>query len=180
MDSVTGNLEMEEQAFVFPMKDQKLISTSQFLLLSFGTVGIYTIWWYYKEWRFFNEKDSLDIHPAMRAIFSIFFIYSLFTRILDYAKNFEYSRNYSPGLIFIFVILFNLCSALPAPFYLVSYGWVLLHIAPFEASNFAKTQDSSFKSEYQSTLSMRQVILLVFGVTCWLLIILELLAGETR
>lgn len=178
MDNTSENLEIEDQSFVFPMEDQKLISTSQFLLLSFGTIGIYPIWWFYKEWRFFKEKDNLDIHPAMRAIFSIIFIYSLFSRILDYARDYGYSRNYSPGLNFTVMILFNLCSGLREPFSLISLGAILLNIAPFEASNFAKTQDCSFNSEYQSSLSMRQLILLIFGIACWLLIIVGLLMGD--
>ncbi len=35
-----------------------------FMLLHIATFGLYSTWWIYKNWRFFNEKDNLTINPA--------------------------------------------------------------------------------------------------------------------
>lgn len=178
MDNINENLENENLSLDYPIEDQKLITTTQFLVLNFVTFGVYTLWWMYKEWRFIKEKENLDILPAARAIFSIFFIHSLFTRILDYAKSLGYSKSYSPVLLLVLYIFFTLTSSISMLSSLFSLVWVFLMIPPFQASNFAKLQDSRFNSEYQSSFSTNQIILLVLGVVCWYLFIVGFLFGE--
>ncbi|MFD2902573.1 hypothetical protein [Sphingobacterium anhuiense] len=90
------NLANENLSLDYPIADQKLITAKQFTILNIATGGVYALWWVYKEWRFIEEKDNLHLQPAGRTIFSVFFIYSLFTRILDYAKSFGYNKSYNP------------------------------------------------------------------------------------
>ena len=55
------------------VEEQKIISLNKFIFLSIISFGTYEIWWIYKAWRFYQQKEKLDIMPAARAIFSIFF-----------------------------------------------------------------------------------------------------------
>lgn len=98
----------------------ELVDGTKVLILSLVSFGLYGIWWIYKSWRFFKEKDGLDIMPAARAIFSIFFLYSLFENIQTYARSNGYKKSYSSGTLFAGQIIFGLASRLPAPFWLVS------------------------------------------------------------
>ncbi|EXE34023.1 hypothetical protein J571_4043, partial [Acinetobacter baumannii 554515] len=59
------------------IENLKVISVNKFIFLSLISFGLYPIWWMFKAWRFFLIKDKLNIMPAARAIFSIFFLYSL-------------------------------------------------------------------------------------------------------
>ncbi|MFX8512392.1 hypothetical protein ABTM04_21180, partial [Acinetobacter baumannii] len=63
------------------IENLKVISLNKFIVLSIISFGLYQIWWVFKAWRFFLIKDKLNIMPAARAVFSIFFLYSLFNRI---------------------------------------------------------------------------------------------------
>ncbi len=55
------------------IENLKVISVNKFIFLSLISFGLYPIWWMFKAWRFFLIKDKLNIMPAARAIFSIFF-----------------------------------------------------------------------------------------------------------
>ncbi|MFW6711465.1 hypothetical protein ACODTS_06135, partial [Acinetobacter pittii] len=56
------------------IENLKIISVNKFIFLSLISFGLYPIWWMFKAWRFFLIKDKLNIMPAARAIFSIFFL----------------------------------------------------------------------------------------------------------
>ncbi len=62
------------------LADLTIISLKRFIFLSIISLGLYELWWIFKAWRFFAIKDHLNIMPAARAIFSIFFLYSLFKK----------------------------------------------------------------------------------------------------
>ncbi|RYG11088.1 MAG: hypothetical protein EOO07_21150, partial [Chitinophagaceae bacterium] len=113
---------MEEQSKVLEVVDlfkdeqvevQYLISENKFIFLSVISVGLYPVWWSYKAWRFYQQKQRLDIFPALRALFAIFFLISLFERTLAFAKARGYQSNYSPVLLFLGIIVFSLLSYLP-------------------------------------------------------------------
>ena len=50
------------------------LSVNKFIILSIVTIGLYELWWIYKSWRFFQAKEKSDIMPAMRTVFSIFYL----------------------------------------------------------------------------------------------------------
>ena len=75
------------------MQAQKIISLNKFIFLSVISFGLYPIWWMFEAWRFFMQKDRLDIMPAARAVFALIFLYRLLDEIKDYAdveKNYTY------------------------------------------------------------------------------------------
>lgn len=82
------------------IENLKVISVNKFIFLSLISFGLYPIWWMFKAWRFFLIKDKLNIMPAARAIFSIFFLYSLFNRIKTYAKEQGYINDFSSGWMY--------------------------------------------------------------------------------
>ena len=43
---------------------QYLISENKFIFLSIISSGLYPIWWSYKAWRFYQQKQRLDIFPS--------------------------------------------------------------------------------------------------------------------
>ena len=172
------NLENESLSLDYPIEDQKLVTITQYMLLSIATFGLYTVWWLYKEWRFFRDKEYLDVYPAVRALFSVFFIYSLAKRILDYAQSLGYSKTYDPLLILFVFIFCNIAALFPDPYSVISIVCYFVLIPVIKASNFAKLQDSSFNSEYQSSFSGKQLVLFIAGGIIWILIIIGLLFGD--
>lgn len=63
-----------EQAPHHSVEVQKIISINKFMFLCVLTMGLYLIWWMFKAWRFFMQKDKLDIMPAFRTVLYIIFV----------------------------------------------------------------------------------------------------------
>lgn len=53
--------------------------------MSVCTLGIYQIYWFYMHWRTVKERETSDIWPAPRALFSVLWCYALFRRFADVA-----------------------------------------------------------------------------------------------
>jgi len=163
------------------VEPQYLISTNKFLLLSVLTFGLYNVWWFYKAWRFFGQLENKDLTPAIRAIFGIFFAISLFERILNFAKQNGYERNYSSTLIFIGYLLISLFGFLPDPFHLFGQIATFFLIRPFEALSYAVRKAPAINAIAQENFNARQVILIVIGSLLWVAVLLNtffVISGE--
>jgi len=125
-----GKMDKEYQKF------SNVIPKWKFIFLIIITFGFYEIIWFYRTWKFFKEKDKLNISPFWRAIFSIFFIYSLFKRILALAKKEGYKKTYSAGNLTVVFILIAFSGYLTEPLHLISYLSFLPLIPSLLAMNF--------------------------------------------
>ena len=63
--------------------DSKFLYIPENRLIALGiiTLGLFEIYWMYKNWSYIKERDNLDIMPFWRAIFGIFFMHSLLRNI---------------------------------------------------------------------------------------------------
>ncbi|MDR6561018.1 MULTISPECIES: hypothetical protein [unclassified Arcicella] len=158
---------------------QYIISTNKFIVLSILSFGFYITWWTLKRWRFFRQKDQLNIMPGMRANNDIFFVYSLFNTILKFAKQKGYPKSYSSFLLSIFCILLDLIILLFSPIgslvFLLVIPRTILMIPLIKALNFAQKNSTDFRVVEQSSFNRRQKVLLFFGGFYWLMIILAIL-----
>lgn len=55
-----------------------IVSLNKFLLLFLGTAGLYMTYWFYKQWSCYKKAHKGTQLPVFRAIFSVFFVHSLF------------------------------------------------------------------------------------------------------
>ncbi len=62
------------------------IPVRRLIVLSIASCGLYEAYWIYKNWRFFKEREDLEIHPFWRGVFGLFFCHSLLRRIHDDAE----------------------------------------------------------------------------------------------
>ena len=170
-DKILDNGDLETMNDV---EEQKIISLNKFIFLSIISFGAYEIWWIYKAWKFFQQKERLDIMPAARAIFSIIFLNTLLNKILDFAKEKGYKDNYSATSLFIGFITGNLLAKLPDPFWLISILSFVFLIPPFKALNYAKENSRDFIVNEQASFSGRQIALIVIGVFFWGLVLIAM------
>lgn len=167
----------------FPIEDQKILNLKQYIILSILTMGLYQIWWTFKTWRFFMQKENLNIMPAARAIFIILFLYPLFEKIQVYAKLQGYSKTFSSGWMFACFFAASLLSRLPDPYWLISIFGFVFTIPAFEALNFAMRKSNQFNVVEQEKFSTAQRIVIVLFSLFWLLIIFSLylmLTGQVQ
>lgn len=176
-DDILDNLENWNNKVDSHLDDQYYLSTWRFLFLSVISLGLYPIWWIYKEWKFFKQKDGLDIWPAARALFSIFFILSLIKSINNYALEKNISKNVSSTYGIIFILL-SLTGRFPEPYYLISILMCLPLIPVLELSNYVKIRDEQINAIETKRFNSKQIALIVVGAIFWLLLIIGLTHSE--
>lgn len=156
----------------------ELVDGNKFIILFIFSLGLYAIWWMYKSWKIFQEKEEPNMMPAARAIFGLFWAHSLFERIQKFAKSNGHTSTYNSGLLFIGYFLMNLSSRLPDPIGLIAIFAFLFFIPPVQAFNFAIMNSEDYDGEEVARYSARQMVVVGLGALMWSLMILGLLSGE--
>lgn len=95
-------------------------SVVKMLVLSFGTLGLYQYYWFYKNWQCYKQRTQENILPAARAFFAVVFCYALFQKINDRAAS-TGASSFPAGLLAAAWIVSSLLWKLPDPYWLVIY-----------------------------------------------------------
>jgi hypothetical protein len=164
----TEHIEDEESGALFYIQDYQIIGVSKFILLNLATFGFYSVWWMYKAWRYYRDKEGHSFNPALRTILAIIYIIPLFNKILKEAHEKGYPGRYLTILLFIGIILMDISSHLSFPYYLISVFTFLFYMPPFFALNYVKENDTYLLSQQQAKYSGRQIVLLVLGSVLWI------------
>ncbi|NIE95889.1 hypothetical protein F3J02_05250 [Acinetobacter sp. Tr-809] len=151
----------------------------RFIVLCITSFGLYQIWWMFKAWRFFAIKDNLNIMPAARAIFSIFFLYSLFNKIQNYAQENGYTRSFSSARMFFGYLIVAFAYHLPDPYWLIALLNFIFLIPAFVAFNYAKTHAEQVHGIIQEKPSTAHLVIIILGSLWWFLVLLGLFMGTT-
>lgn len=59
-----------------------VVSPKKFTILFLCTLGLYGVYWSYKNWSLYKSSSNENVWPVARALFDIFFIHSLCNKIL--------------------------------------------------------------------------------------------------
>lgn len=87
-----------------------VVSGKKFAALFFSTMGLYAVYWYYKNWSLYKGRHNADLWPVPRAFFSIFFIHSLFEKVHTklVLSNVEVNWNYqSHATVLLLIQIFS-------------------------------------------------------------------------
>src|SRR5437667_5165459 len=99
----------------------------KFLLMFCLTLGVYELWWFYKNWDLIRRRDGSDIWPFWRAFFAIFWVYPLFKRMRESANENGISRPFPAGFYATIFILSRFAWRAPGSYSLiVLVGLVIL------------------------------------------------------
>jgi len=170
--------------------DLYIVSLKKFSILFISTLGGYTIYWVYKNWKKYNDKHQLGYWPVARAIFSIFFVHSLFGYVDDKLneKNIDFSWN--PTLlatIYVILVIFDrVVDRLPDMGTISLYlglGAILLTFVDYKIFHIAQQAVNASQGEpdgaSNSELTFANYFWIVLGLLIWTLIItIFLLAFE--
>ena len=109
------------------------VGAVKFSLMSLTTVGIYGLYWFYRNWRIIRDRDQSQISPFWRAFFAPIWTFSMGSRFTEEAKG----QNFSLGLpviaLGVIYLLLNALWRLPDPYGLVT----LLTFIPLLPFDFA-------------------------------------------
>ena len=173
LDSDYTNIDNQKQ-------EEFLISENKFMFLCFISLGLYQVWWKYKAWKFFKERENLDIIPVARALFTIFFLHGLLNRRQEYATSKGHTGSYNVTGMYLGYIITSMCSRLPQPFYLIGLMNFTFLLPAFKAFNYAKENSADIKVTYLDYFTGRQIAVIVFGIIMWMLILTGLFDPTMR
>jgi hypothetical protein len=115
----------EEMPYVTPAAPRRArqqyfsVSKLKLVVLSLVTFGLYEIYWFYKNWKLVKIRTGQNIRPFWRAVFAIFFCYSLFKSVKQSAHSLGIPCQMSPGLLACVYIVLSATWRLPDPLWLV-------------------------------------------------------------
>jgi hypothetical protein len=111
------------------------VSAVKLVLMSVATMGIYEIYWFYRNWALYRKRNGSNIRPFWRAIFSVLFCYSLFSEVRKQAQKHGLDANLAAGFLAVVWIVLNVVWRLPDPYWMVSFLAVLALLPVQAAAN---------------------------------------------
>ncbi|MBD2752411.1 hypothetical protein [Spirosoma validum] len=153
-----------------------------FCLLSFFTGGLYTIYWFFRGWRFLRDLYDLDVYPFWRAVFSIFFVHTFMDYINDIAVEKGHPGSQTNGYAsgFVVVAIVQRFSARVVP---MQYAALPLLLMPFlfliptvKQLNYIYEQDHP--NAYLPSFSAAEAFILLLGAAVVVLGAIGTLMGE--
>src|SRR5690606_2346000 len=88
------------------------VSPPKFIAMFLLTLGIYGVYWFYKNWRYVKLRDQSSIMPVARGIFSLFWYYPLYEDLREDSIR-RYGKPLLPplavgGVLAVAYLLFSL------------------------------------------------------------------------
>jgi len=94
--------------------------TLKIAALSLTTLGIYPVYWFWRNWRAIKRETGGNQWPWARALFSPLWAFLCFSDLRDATSNRRRTLAFAPGLLGVAYFLLNLASRLPDPMWLVA------------------------------------------------------------
>ena len=101
------------------------VSIPKLVCLSFCSFGIYELYWFYKNWQLERGRAHEALSPFWRTIFTVFFCYSLFKRVIVTGSKAGLFAGGGAGLLATLYIIVSISWNLPDPYSLISLLTVL-------------------------------------------------------
>lgn len=113
--------EMRVNRFTGEKAPYYCVSVFKLALLSFTTLGIYELFWFYKNWKTVKITTKREINPFWRAVFSPLFCYSFANTVNSTAESLPSIPRISPTPIAVSYFIFIVLHRLPDPYWLISF-----------------------------------------------------------
>jgi hypothetical protein len=98
------------------------VSVTKLVILSVCTLGLYELYWFYKNWQLIRLREASNISPGARAFFAIIFCYQCFSRIRTAGVEAGITPALPAGALAIGWVLLTLTWRLPDPYWLLAYA----------------------------------------------------------
>jgi hypothetical protein len=96
------------------------VSILKLIVLSVCTLGLYEVYWFYKNWQLIKAREGSNISPAPRALFAVLYCYQCFCNIRDFEARAQGDSKLAAGLLATGWIVTTLLHKLPGAYGLIS------------------------------------------------------------
>ncbi|MDO6692018.1 hypothetical protein Q4574_01925 [Aliiglaciecola sp. 3_MG-2023] len=154
-----------------------VVSRSKLVILSFCTLNLYLLFWFYRNWKLYRDNSDFSCIPILRAIFNLFFIHSLFTQVNDALQS-KHLPDKASGLMATLYVISIVVSVVTnqwepttdqlAPFvllFMVTLGLQLLPILYIQKRINLVCDDP--QAEQNNRLSWFNGLLILPGILYW-------------
>jgi hypothetical protein len=155
-ESTPPPIPQRKEPLYFPVSQTKLI------LMSIFTLGLYEIYWFYKNWNHVKIRTRQKIRPFWRAIFSVFYCYSLFKSIQESADSHRGQQKINPGWLAVGYILLSITYKLPDPFWVVSL-LAFLPLIPAQGAVNNINAKVAPAADRNSNFSVKNIFVMITG-----------------
>lgn len=147
------------------------VSVTKFIGMAVFTIGLYSFYWFYQNWRFVADRDDPGIWPAARTCFSPIFYFSLLDRIGRYRPEPRPPKSVR-WLLGGAYLAVSVAAFLPDPYWLVSlFAFVPLLPAVIAINRLNDPESSAMAAN--SRWRLRHVLLVLFGGLLLLLVVVD-------
>lgn len=110
-----------------PQPQYFAVSRTKFIVLSFLTLGMYELYWFYRNWCSIRDRDSLSIRPFWRAFFAPVFFRKLIQDIDEHCESVSPILSSHAGALVVAYYIIPALWRLPDPYWLISmFSWAAL------------------------------------------------------
>lgn len=127
-----------------------VVSPLRFVLMLIATAGLYSAYWFYKNWQAVEKTTGRRQYPLLSGIFAGLVSYNLFVDIKKAAENNGWNGKFSPGWRAVTCFLFGPLALIGTSQLMYAAGGV----------------------KHNKTFNKGEVILLIFGLLYWGLMII--------
>ena len=162
------------------------VSEGKFMTLYIVSLGLYGVYWFYKNWQLQQPLMDKKIYPFWRAIFSIFFTHALFRRINAQATELEKKHQFNANVLATFFVativvshILDQLSSHSATFIgLMNSTVIITSLVLFCLSTYPMIKVQATVNRINGDMlgylnhkySLWNYALIVFGILLWLLI----------
>lgn len=156
------------------------ISPARLILLSIASMGLYEIYWVYKNWRYIKERDGLKIKPFWRGVFGIFYCHSLLRRIHEDkdARAVQDPAFSASGLAtgwVVLIIIANIVGRAPSIAASIIAAFIPSFLCFVPVQNYINSvTEKRDPGQKVYGWSSGHIVCLVFGVIIWALLLIGL------
>jgi hypothetical protein len=162
-----------------------IVSRSKLLILFYATLGAYTLYWFWRNWKLHKIRRKLDLWPVARAIFSIFFAHSLNREIEYRVSRGGHRHDWSPNAWATVYVVSTIAGNILDRLSTMGIGWPAVDIASLlfllptgyalvrsqVAANIACDDPEATQNRH---LTMANYVWIVLGLMLWALLLLGL------
>jgi len=159
-----------------------VVGTRKLAIMGISTLGLYYVYFFYKQWTCLKSSQNLRAMPAMRAVFSFFFARSLSRHVLTAAESKNLTHSSNPTLwadvylgVFIGIFVLNVAlgamgSVVPASLSLLGTLGSLASQAVFANSIqiIANLVVGDPDGEANNSISIANVFFILLGILLWI------------
>lgn len=156
------------------------IPVSRLIIMSIISFGLYEAYWIYKNWRYLNDRDDLQIQPFWRGVFGIFYCHGILKSIHNdsVANKYEKAKFSAGGLTTGWIILrylgyaFSRVNIIGGAIGLIIFPSYLFFVPVQNYINHVNSAKKP-KPEYNSW-SAGHILCLIIGLIYWLVVLITL------